>query len=248
MLRFEVAGFFLVFARIGAVMMLLPGIGESEVPARIRLIIALLVSLVVFPAVARYLPGAPANDAVLLGLLVGELAIGLMLGAIIRMLFSALTLTGWVISLQSGLSAATIFNPAEGQQGAMVGKFLALAAVLLLFAAGLHHVIIASIVRSYMALAPGGAISAGDFSELAVGAVATSFSLGLQLAAPFLVYGLVFNVGLGLMARLTPSLQVFFMAQPLNILLAFALMMVTMGLILTQFIESFGEAIAVFGA
>lgn len=247
LLRFEVAGFFLVFARIGAVMMLLPGIGDSEVPARIRLMAAILVSLVVFPAVARHLPGAPANEAALFGLLIGEIAIGLALGAIVRILFSALALAGSVIALQSGLSAATLFNPADGQQGAMIGRFIAIAAVVLMFAGGLHHMIFSSLVRSYMFMAPGGALMPGDFAELAVGAVSSSFSLGLQLAAPFLVYGLIFNVGLGLMARLTPALQIFFIAQPLNLLLAFALMLATMGIVLTQFIDRFSEALATFG-
>jgi flagellar biosynthetic protein FliR len=97
-----------------------------------------------------------------------------------------------------------------------------------------------------MFMAPGGALSAGDFSELAVSAVSASFSLGLQLSAPFLVYGLIFNVGLGLMARLTPALQVFFIAQPLNLLLAFSLMLATMGLILSQFIDRFAEALQTF--
>lgn len=247
LLSFEVAGFFLVFARIGAVMMLLPGIGENEVPARIRLIAAILVSLVVFPAVAQHLPGAPANDAALLGLLIGELAVGLALGAIVRILFSTLAFTGSVIALNAGLSAATLFNPQEGQQGAMVSRFLALAAIVLMFASGLHHLIFESLTRSYMVMRPGGAINAGDFSELAVGAVSTSFALGLQLAAPFVVYGLIFNVGLGLMARLTPALQVFFIAQPLNLLFAFSLLMATVGLILSTFIDRFGEALRTFG-
>lgn len=247
LLRFEVAGFFLVFARIGAVMMLLPGIGDTDVNPRVRLMLALLVSLVVFPAVAHHLPGKPANDAAMLGLLIGELAVGLALGAIVRILFSAIALTGSVISLQSGLAASTLFNPSEGQQSAVVGRFLALGAIVLMFAGGLHHMIFGSLVRSYMVMSPGATLVPGDFAELALDAIATSFSLGLQLAAPFVVYGLVFNVGLGMMARLTPTLQVFFIAQPLNILLAFALMMVTLGLILTQFIDRFGEALQSFG-
>lgn len=247
LLRFEIAGFFLVFARIGAVMMFLPGIGDTDVSPRIRLMAALLVSLVVFPAVARHLPPAPANEAALLAMLIGELAIGLALGAIVRILFSALTLTGSLIAVQSGLATATLFNPADGQQSAQIGRFLSLAAVVLMFVGGLHHMIFASLVRSYMFMAPGGALNTGDFAELAVGAVASSFSLGLQLAAPFLVFGLIFNVGLGLMARLTPTIQVFFIAQPLNLLLGFALMLATMGLVLTQFIERFAEALRTFG-
>ena len=240
LLRFEIAGFSLVFARLGTMLMLLPGFGDEAISPRIRLIFALLISLVAFPAVARYLPAAPSEFG-LLGLLMGEIAIGAGFGLIIRTLFSALVLAGSVIGLSSGLAAATLFDPTQGAQSPMLGRFLALAATLLIFAGGLHHLMLEAIVRSYMALSPGSSLPAGDFATLAVDTMAASFALGLQLAAPFLVYALVFNVGLGLMARLTPSLQVFFIAQPLNILLGFALMLATMGLVLTTFIARFTE-------
>ncbi|MGB3721682.1 MAG: flagellar biosynthetic protein FliR [Pacificimonas sp.] len=240
---FQVAGFFLVFARIGAVMMLLPGFGDAAVSPRIRLILALALSLVIFPLAARYLPPLPADAIGLGGFIIAEVVIGLMIGAIVKILFSALVVTGSIIGLQSGLAAANLFDPSQGQQSAIIARFLGLAAIVLMFAAGLHHQIITGLARSYMMFAPGDGLMAGDFATLAIGAVANSFALGLQLAAPFLVYGIVFNVGLGLMARLAPTLQVFFIAQPLNLLLGFALMLALGGIILTQFIASFGDAI-----
>ena len=236
---FQIAGFFLVFARIGAVVMLLPGLGDNAVPPRVRLIAALLVSLVIFPVVARYLPPVPGSAAALGALIVAEMAVGLLIGAIVKILFSALAVTGSIIGLQSGLAAANLFDPSQNQQAAILARFLGLAAIVLLFAANLHHAIIEGLARSYMMFAPGGELMPGDFAALAVDAVAASFALGLQLAAPFLVYGIVFNIGLGLMARLAPTLQVFFIAQPLNLLLGFALLLALGGIILTQFIDSF---------
>lgn len=244
-LDFEVAGFFLVFARIGAALMLLPAFGDTNVSPRIRLLIALILSLVIFPVVARHLPALPATGTGLGALIAAEVVIGLLIGAIVKILFSALVVTGAVIGLQSGLAAANLFDPTQGQQSAMIARFLLLAATVLLFAADLHHVMLRGLVSSYMMFAPGEALMPGDFAELAVDAVASSFALGLQLAAPFLVYGIVFNVGLGLMARLAPTLQVFFIAQPLNLLLGFALMLALGGIILTQFIQSFGDMLGV---
>ncbi len=243
LLDFQVAGFFLVFARIGAVIMLLPGFGDAAVSPRIRLILALALSLVIFPLAARYLPPIPVTAMGLGGLIIAEVAIGLMIGAIVKILFSALVVTGAIIGLQSGLAAANLFDPSQGGQSAIIARFLGLAAIVLMFAAGLHHQIIEGLARSYMMFTPGDGLMPGDFATLAVDAMAGSFALGLQLAAPFLVYGIVFNVGLGLMARLAPTLQVFFIAQPLNLLLGFALMLALGGIILTQFIASFGEAI-----
>ncbi|MEO0499107.1 MAG: flagellar biosynthetic protein FliR [Pseudomonadota bacterium] len=240
-LPIQLAGFFLVFARIGAIVMLLPGFGDTAVPPRVRLLIAIALSLILFPVVTRHLPAIPGSASGLGALIVAEVLIGLLIGAIVKILFSALTVTGAIIGLQSGLAAANLFDPSQGQQSAILARFFGLAAIVLMFAAGLHHQIIEGLVRSYMMFIPGDGLMPEDFATLAVDAVATSFALGLQLAAPFLVYGIVFNVGLGLMARLTPTLQVFFVAQPLNLLLGFALMLALGGIILTQFIAAFGD-------
>ncbi len=247
MLSAQVTAFLLIFARIGAFIMLVPGIGDDSVPARTRLVFALLVTLVVLPAVSMYLPAAPTSDAALLGLMIGELLVGLMMGAIVRILFSALAFAGSIIGLQSGLAAATMFDPAQGQQNPIIARFLALAAIVLIFATGLHHLMLESVVRSYMGFRPGVPLMAGDVAALGTSAMSASFLLGLQMAAPFLVYGIIFNLGLGFIARLTPTIQVFFIAQPLNLILSFALLLATSGLMLTLFVDSFADAIATFG-
>ncbi len=247
LLTVQVTAFLLIFARIGAFIMLVPGIGDDSVPTRVRLVFALLVTLVVLPAVSMHLPPTPTNDAALFGFMLGELLVGLMMGAIVRILFSALAFAGSIIGLQSGLAAATLFDPSQGQQSPIIGRFLALAAIVLIFSAGLHHLMIESVVRSYIGFRPGAPLMAGDVAELGIEAMRMSFSLGLQLAAPFLVYGIIFNLGLGFIARLTPTIQVFFIAQPLNLLLSFALLLATSGLMLTLFIDSFSAAITKLG-
>ena len=242
-LTYEVTGYLLVFARIGAIIMLLPGIGDDGVPPRVRLLFAILLSLIVYPAVILHLPPMPSAAPALLGLLIAEVAIGLMIGAIVRVLFASLSVAGTVIATQSGLAGAMTFDPLAGAQNPLVARFMGVTGVVLIFASGLHHVILSGAVRSYMLFNPGDGLIAGDFAKLATDAVQASFALGLQLAAPFLVYGIIFNVGLGLIARLTPSIQVFFIAQPLNILLAFALLLATIGLTMTVFVERFAEAL-----
>jgi flagellar biosynthesis protein FliR len=91
----------------------------------------------------------------------------------------------------------------------------------LLFATDTHHLVIAALNESYRIFAPGELMSSGDVAALATRAFATAFKIGMQLSAPFLVFGLVFNIGLGVLARLMPAMQVYFVGVPLSIMIGF---------------------------
>lgn len=239
----QFTAFFLVFARLGSMMMLMPALGDENVPARVRLVFSLLLALVVLPVVLISLPPMPVTLPATAALLIGEILTGLMLGTAVRILFSAVQFAGTVIGFQSGLSGAMIFDPQQGGQTVIVSRFLSVLAVVLIFAADLHHLMLAGMVRSYALFRPGADIMMGDFAMLSVRMLSQSFALGLQMAAPFLVYGLVFNTGLGLMARLTPQIQVFFIAQPLGIILSLMLLLALIGMIMTLFLDRFGEGL-----
>lgn len=239
----QFTAYFLVFARLGSMMMIMPALGDENVPARVRLMFALVLSLVVLPVVLISLPPMPVTLPAMAALLIGEILIGLMLGTAVRILFSAVQFAGTVIGFQSGLSGAMIFDPTQGMQTVIVSRFISILAVVLIFATDLHHLMLAGMVRSYALFRPGADIMMGDFAMLSVQMLAQSFALGLQMAAPFLVYGLVFNTGLGLMARLTPQIQVFFISQPLGIILSLTLLLVLIGMIMTVFLDRFGEGL-----
>src|SRR5947209_19628240 len=137
------AAFILMFARLGTMLMLLPGLGEMSVPVRVRLTIALLLTLVLFPLHrADYVIDLRAPGPVLLAL-AEELAIGLVLGLTARLTISALQTAGSVIAQQLGLGFVTAVDPTQGQQGLIVGNFLTLLGVTLIFATDLHHMVIA---------------------------------------------------------------------------------------------------------
>ena len=156
--------FFLVFARIGSVLLLMPGFGEAFVPTRVRLIIALAVSLVVLPIVARVLPGMPATPIGLLIMLGKEIIAGLFIGAAARTMMAALQAAGMVAAYQSSLANALVNDPASQQQGALAGSFLMVTALLLIFVTDLHHVMLAAIVDSYGLFVPGQPLPVADLS------------------------------------------------------------------------------------
>ncbi len=238
--------FLMVFTRIGAVMMVLPGIGETYVPARVRLALALTMAAAITPGLVGLLPPLPAQPMILAPLLIGEIAVGLLLGLTARLALTGMHVAGTVIAFQSGLGFAQFYDPGQGQQGALIGTFLGLAGVTLIFATDLHLLVIRAAYDSYQLFPPNAAIPASDFSEMAVKMVSGAFKLGVQIAAPFLVYGLAFYVGLGLLSRLMPQLQVFFIAVPAQIAISLALLAIVFGAIAMWFIDYFETSIAVF--
>lgn len=238
--------FMLIFARLGSALILLPGFGEVNVPVRVRLIIALTFSFVVFPVVSVTLPSLPANLAELLLLLGGEILIGLAIGAITRLLISMLQVAGTIIAFNAGLASAQMFDPSAGQSGAITGAFLSTIGITLLFVTNMHHVMLMAMVDSYVLFVPGQGFPIGDFSEAATRVVADSFRLGLQIALPVLVISMLIYVAMGLMARLMPQIQVFFIALPLQILVGFSVLAVTIGVSMIVFIDHFETVVGGF--
>jgi flagellar biosynthetic protein FliR len=232
--------FMLTFARVGTLVMLMPGIGEQMISARLRLALALLLSLVLFPLTRTLLPADAAPGAAI-GLLAGELAVGFVLGLSVRMVVAALQTAGNVVAQQLGLSFAMTVDPAMGGQQAAVGNFLTLLGLTLIFAFDLHHLAIMAIRDSYAFLPPAGMPGTGDAAALAMKAVGRSFALAVQLAAPFIAFGILFNLGLGVLSRLMPQLQVFFLAMPAAILIGMAVLLAVVGVMMGVFISGLGD-------
>ena len=163
---------------------------------------ALILTFVLFPLErGAYRPDF-SGFGPLLQLLFGELAVGFVLGLSVRVALTAVQIAGSVVATQLGLGFVTAVDPTQNQQGALMGSFFALLGITLVFASDLHHVAIAGLVNSYTVFSPGLPILTGDALALGVKMVSGAFRIGVQLSAPFLLFGLVFNVGLGLLARL----------------------------------------------
>src|SRR5690606_2920711 len=158
---------------------------------------------------------APDSAIGLLLLLGGEIMIGLFLGFTARLALTAIQTTGMIIGLQTSLANAFAYDPTTAQQNAVVGAWLSTIALVLIFVTDLHHLMLRGLVESYGLFLPGALPPIGDFTEAIVRLVSASFLLGVQIAAPFMAFGFIFFLALGLIARLMPQVQVFFVAIPL---------------------------------
>jgi flagellar biosynthetic protein FliR len=230
------AAFLLTFARIGTMVMLLPGVGEMNVPSRIRLGVALVLTAILLPAhQAAYHVELTALGPVIV-VLVQEMIVGAVIGMTARLAISALQIAGTVVAQQLGLGFVTAIDPTQNEQGVLVGNFLTVLGITLIFATNLHYLVIEALNDSYNIFQPGMMPLAGDVAKHITHVIATSFRIGIQLAAPFLVFGLLFNVGLGVLARLMPQMQVFFIGLPLSILLGLLLLVLVMGAMMGTFL------------
>jgi flagellar biosynthetic protein FliR len=233
------ATFMLVFARVGAMVMLLPGFGESNIPVRVKLGIALLLTLIILPLHRAAYQVDLTSMSSLGVLMVHEIIIGVVLGATARVTLSALAVAGSVIAQQLGLGFVTAVDATQGQQGLLIGNFLSILGITLLFATDTHHLVIAALNESYRIFSPGEIMPTGDVAALATRAFAAAFKIGMQLSAPFLVFGLVFNIGLGVLARLMPAMQVYFVGVPLSILVGFLILALVITAMMGTYLDYF---------
>ncbi len=233
------AAFLLVFARIGTMVMLLPGLGEMSVPRRVRLTIALVLTAVLLPLHRAAYTVELKSFGPVLTMLGQEIFIGAVLGLTARLMISALQVAGFVIAQQLGLGFVTAVDPTQGgQQGVLIGNFLTILGVTLIFATDLHHLVIAALSESYALFRPGEMPLIGDVAALMTQTIALAFKIGIQLSAPFLIFGLLFNLGLGVLSRLMPQMQVFFIGLPLSILLGLLILILVLGALMTVFLGS----------
>ncbi|WP_240790989.1 flagellar biosynthetic protein FliR [Roseomonas sp. AR75] len=214
----------LVFARLGAAVMLLPGLGEQEVFPRMRLVLGLAMLALLLPVLAPGLPDAPAESAAAVGLIVQEVVVGLWFGGLARIAVMALAMAGQAISALIGLQGLMVADPDMGGQGTALSRALGLVAACLVLGTGLYAIALRALVDSYALLPAGAPLPLGAAAETMAEAGGASLALALRLAAPFVIGAAVLNLSLGLLARLAPQVQTFFVAVPGQILAGLALL------------------------
>jgi len=236
----------LVFARVGAVIMVLPGFGETLVPPRIRLSFALALTLMLFPVIGGAVPPIPSGAADMAGAVIKEVLIGLMIGSILRLFMVSLASAGEIVSMATTLSFSQTANPMQAQPSTSLGTMLGMMGIVLIFATNLDHLFVAAIVNSFDLFPFTRDVPVSDAGQLAVQTVSRSFGLGLQLAAPVVVFSLILNIATGLVGRVMPQFQVFFVATPLMVLGGLSIFALSLGVIGIVWIDRFRELLGNF--
>jgi flagellar biosynthesis protein FliR len=235
----ELFAFLLIFCRIGSAIMLLPGFGETYVAARIRLLFALLVSVILTPIIDN-LPPVPTSSLTLMYVMLAEILIGLFLGGISRMLMATLHMAGTIIAFEASLSSSLTQNMSSFQgQDTTIGNLLTMAAVILMFTMDVHHIMLAGLANSYTLFSPGQFPLMGDIAHHATKMMSTTFKIAVQLAAPNIVINMSLYLGAGILSRLMPTMQILAIIAAPQILLNFFIIMICFSAIMLWFMDHF---------
>lgn len=241
LLNQEIYKFILVFLRIGSALMLMPGFSASYINVRQRLSIALAVSFVLVPFLSDKLPPQPTDTLACIQMYLFEIISGIFLGVVMQILFSALSLCGNFIGQAIGFSNAQIFDPAFQTQSIVIETFLTILALTVIFVTELHHLMLGAVIDSYTLFPVGSTLPISDFADFASQTLNESFIMGFKIGSPFIAFSIIFYVGMGLVSRLMPQLNIFFLSLPLQIYLGVGLLLITTPMMILWFIKYYEE-------
>lgn len=237
---------FVVFARVGAFFALLPALGEQVVPARIRLMAAFAMTLIIAPAVLPDITAPPETPGAVAQFLFVEAAIGLALGAGLRLMVQGLQIAGTMAAQATSL--AQFFGGAGVDPQPAMSQVLVMAGLALLVMAGLPARAAEFLILGYTLLPAGQWPDAGVMTEWGVGRVSHIFSLAFVLAAPFVIGSSIYNLALGAINRAMPQLMVAFIGAPALTLGGLLLFMLAAPLMLSVWHDAFQDILANPGA
>jgi flagellar biosynthetic protein FliR len=235
-------GAFVLFCRIGGCLMLAPGFSNTQIPTQIRLFVALAVTLTLTPLLLERVPAAALGDDPILTLrmIVVESLVGGMIGILARLFYFALEALAVGAATMLGFTSPSGFQIENDEPMAPLATLISLAAIALLFAANLHWELLRGLVASYDVVPVGADFNARLALKQIADVLGESFRLALRIASPYVIYALVVNLALALVNRLTPQVQVFFVATPFVAAGGLMLLYFTIKPAIEAFISGFG--------
>jgi flagellar biosynthetic protein FliR len=239
LLMTQLYAFLLVFSRVGAAFMTLPGFSDATISPQIRLLFALAFALVLSPLLFTMLPSQPSSVFGLVLLIIHEMLIGIFIGSLVQIIMSALAFSGFLIATSMSMSNAVMFSPTMSSSNTVISTFMMLLGVTLFFVMDLHHQVLLGLIDSYTLLPPTEELFTGDMAQHLAEVIGESLMLGLRIAAPFLVVIIGILFAMGLMARMVPQIQVFVMSVPVQMLVGSLTLITVLSSMMLYFMGEF---------
>ncbi|MFK8039844.1 MAG: flagellar biosynthetic protein FliR [Rickettsiaceae bacterium] len=230
--------FLLVFSRIAAAIAFFPAISNKYIFVRTRLAIAFTISLVCFPVLKEYLPSQSTQFANNFAVIMVEILIGIIISIGAKIYFLALNILGQIIAMQSGLGAAMFFDPNQNSQTAIFATFFSIIISAAIIITDTHHVLFYAIIESYQKFPPGKLLDIADMTQYIIYLVHNAMLLAFRLVSPFLVVSMMTLTAAGILSRLMPNFQVFFVLTPAQMLTLFAILYITIITIINKTVDS----------
>lgn len=236
-----VLALFLVFCRVGGCMMVLPGFSSARVPPQIRLFMAVAVSMAVLPLLwdIVYPRVTGTSELSFLTLILGETAIGIMYGMIARLFSLGLQFTGSVITQMIGFTSPPTPDVLEDAAENQLTNLISFGGLMVLFAMDFHHMILKALIDSYGQMPVGGALHVQKLLISLTDTVQATTLIMLRLSSPFIIYGLMFNISVGLVNKLAQQIPVFFISTPYLIAGGLFMLYLSIAAMLKLFADAF---------
>lgn len=229
----EVLGFLLVVCRVGGLFVLAPGFSASMIPSRIKLMLAMALSLALMP-IAVHGQTVPLDAGAYAMLMLKELGVGLIFAFPMALVGAAVQAGASLLDTLIGFSFSSILDPVNNQQTAILGQFYSLFAVLVLLMSGGDHIMIEGLGASYRALPITAYPHIGALTSGALNAFAQVWVIGLEIAAPVLVALVITDAAIGLVSRAVPQMNVFVVGMPAKILVGMTVVAATLPFVSNQ--------------
>lgn len=231
----NIISIFIVFCRLGSSLMIIPGIADSYVGVRTRLTFALALSIITAPVID--LVGISLLPAKLITVIIKECIIGIFIGLVTKIILSATNIFGTVIATLSGLGSAMLFDPTQNTQGAIIGNLLGMIAILMIFLTDTHHLLIKLITQSYDYFKVNDQLLINDYTDYLIKVIKISFDLAIKLVAAQLIAIVLLLISAGILSKLIPVIQIFFLITPVQVMISFVILFLTLPSLMNWYIE-----------
>ena len=228
-------------ARVLGLIATAPVFNNKATPIRVRLLLGIAITVALAPALPP-MPAIAPGSGVGLAIMVQQTLIGIAMGFVMRLIFSAIDIAGDLIGLQMGLGFATFYDPQSAGQTAVVAEFFGLLATLMFLALNGHLVMLAILAQSFTQLPVSEILLMPGWHSLVRWAAAL-FSVGLLLAMPLIAALLITNIALGVLTRAAPQLNLFAVGFPVTLTVGFIMLLLSLPYLAPSFERVFSQGL-----
>ncbi|HOJ52663.1 MAG TPA: flagellar biosynthetic protein FliR, partial [Syntrophales bacterium] len=234
----QVIGFILVLMRVGAIIIMIPVFGERVVPAQVKAGLSVIVAGLIYPVLPVNVGDFKAGSTIeLLIRMGGEVIIGVAIGFVARIVFAAVQTAGELMGFQMGVAVANVVDPVSSTQISILSEFLYLVALLVFVTVDGHHIFLASIIESYRFIPILHGFFGAEAAREMLNMTTDVFVTGIKIAAPVVAVIIFVNVGLGLIARTVPQINVFIVGFPLQVFVGIMFLGIAMPFIIALIVH-----------
>jgi flagellar biosynthesis protein FliR len=232
--------FILVLSRISGVMISSPILSSRSVPSKLKILLAFIISLMIFPAISM-VETIPASMPRLLVAVFNQVAFGLLVGLVISMVFAAIQAAGGFMDMQIGFGMSSLIDPATGVQATIVSRWFSMITLILFLGINGHHWLFLGLINSFKAASLEQSLITPGLINYTIKAFTDIYVIGFNIAAPVLMSILLVDITAGFIGKTAPKLNIMFIAFPFKVAMGYFMIFLSLSSLLFIFANILGD-------